>query len=211
MAREKKRALVDERISPARAHEAANDAFDEIAREKLGINRTDLSCLDSIENQAPMNASRPAELSGLTTAAVPNGHRAEREAHRARSPPRDRIATAWIPARARDDEFPRGEPSHPRMPIPVPHEVAFAIRGPIARADLRGLCERVCAILAHAGTVVRCDVRGVGSDAVCVEALARLHLAARRRGCCVRLENASDELLCLVELMGLTDVLCADR
>ena len=70
MSREKKQVLVDELIHLARAHEAANDAFDEVAREKLGINRTDLRCLNIIENQGPMNASRLAELSGLTTAAV---------------------------------------------------------------------------------------------------------------------------------------------
>jgi DNA-binding MarR family transcriptional regulator len=70
MSREKKQALVEELIHLARAHEAANDAFDEVAREKLGINRTDLRCLNIIENQGPINASRLAELSGLTTAAV---------------------------------------------------------------------------------------------------------------------------------------------
>lgn len=62
--------LVDELIHLARAHEAANDAFDEVAREKLGINRTDLRCLNIIENDGPMTAGRLAELSGLTTAAV---------------------------------------------------------------------------------------------------------------------------------------------
>lgn len=96
------------------------------------------------------------------------------------------------------------------MPTPVPHEVAFAISGPIARADLPGLCNRVCAILGAGGSVARCDVSGVEPDAVCVDALARLQLAARRRGYCVRLENASDALLELVELMGLSHVLPAD-
>ena len=70
MSREKKRALTDELIHLARAHEAANDAFDEVAREKLGINRTDLRCLNIVENEGPMTAGRLAERSGLTTAAV---------------------------------------------------------------------------------------------------------------------------------------------
>ena len=71
MSREKKeQLLVDELLHMARAHEAANDAFDEVAREKLGINRTDLRCLNIIENSGPMTAGRLAELSGLTTAAV---------------------------------------------------------------------------------------------------------------------------------------------
>jgi ABC-type transporter Mla MlaB component len=95
------------------------------------------------------------------------------------------------------------------MPTPG-SDVAFAISGPIARADLPGLCDRVCALLGEGGMTVRCDVSGVEPDAVCVEALARLQLAAQRRGCRVRLENASDALLALVELMGLTHVLPAE-
>lgn len=70
MSRDKKQELVDELLHLARAHEAANDAFDEVAREKLGINRTDLRCLNIIDNSGPMTAGRLAELSGLTTAAV---------------------------------------------------------------------------------------------------------------------------------------------
>jgi hypothetical protein len=94
------------------------------------------------------------------------------------------------------------------MPTVGPHEVAFAIRGPIASGDLPGLCERVCALLqAHGPGVVLCEVRGVEPDAVTVDALARLQLASRRLGCQVRLCNASPPLLELVELMGLADVL----
>ena len=88
-----------------------------------------------------------------------------------------------------------------------PHVVAFAIRGPIARADLSGLCARVCTLLSTSGArVVRCDVTSVGANAVTVDALARLQLAARRQGCKVQLCNASDELLELVAFMGLEDV-----
>jgi ABC-type transporter Mla MlaB component len=86
--------------------------------------------------------------------------------------------------------------------------VAFAICGPIRRADLPGLCDRVCSLLTKNGAgVALCDVRGVDPDAVTVDALARLQLAARRHGCQVRLHHASDELLELVAFMGLTDVL----
>lgn len=97
------------------------------------------------------------------------------------------------------------------MPTPGSHEVAFVIRGPIARADLPGLCDRVRALLGESSAaVVRCDVAGVEPDAVTIDALARLQLAARRRGCGVRLCNTSDALSDLVELMGLTHVF-ADR
>jgi ABC-type transporter Mla MlaB component len=86
--------------------------------------------------------------------------------------------------------------------------VAFAIRGPIARADLGGLCDRVCTLLhGSSAAVALCDVAGVEPDAVTIDALARLQLAARRIGCQVRLRNASDDLRELVGLMGLTDVL----
>jgi len=70
MSRDLKRKLADELISLARAHEAANDAFDEVACQKLGINRTDLRCLNIVDNQGSMTAGRLAELSGLTTAAI---------------------------------------------------------------------------------------------------------------------------------------------
>lgn len=70
MSRETKQELTEELIHLAREHEAANEAFDEVAARKLGINRTDLRCLNIVENQGPMTAGRLAELSGLTTAAV---------------------------------------------------------------------------------------------------------------------------------------------
>jgi DNA-binding MarR family transcriptional regulator len=70
LSRDLKKKLAGEAIHLARAHEAANDAFDEIACEKLGVNRTDLRCLNIVDNQGPMTAGRLAELSGLTTAAV---------------------------------------------------------------------------------------------------------------------------------------------
>jgi ABC-type transporter Mla MlaB component len=94
------------------------------------------------------------------------------------------------------------------MAAPVPQTVAFSIRGPIARADLPGLCDRVCALLQASGAQVAvCDVCGVETDAVTVDALARLQVGARRNGCQVRLRGASDELRALVGFMGLRDVL----
>jgi ABC-type transporter Mla MlaB component len=86
--------------------------------------------------------------------------------------------------------------------------IAFAVSGPIARTDLPGLCKRVCALLegSDAG-IALCDVAGVEPDAVTVDALARLQLAAQRHGCQVRLRHASAELRELVAFMGLADVL----
>ena len=94
------------------------------------------------------------------------------------------------------------------MVPPRQSPLVFAVRGPIEKADLPGLCERVCALLEeNESPVALCDVRGVEADAVAVDALARLQLAARRHGCKVGLRHASDELVELVAFMGLTDVL----
>jgi ABC-type transporter Mla MlaB component len=51
------------------------------------------------------------------------------------------------------------------------------------------------------------DVAGVAPDAVSVDVLARLELAARRRGRTLRLRNASDDLLELIAFLGLDGVL----
>jgi len=94
------------------------------------------------------------------------------------------------------------------MAAPAQPTVALAIRGPITRADLPGLCDRVCSLLgSSAAGVALCDVRGIDPDAVTIDALARLQLAAKRHACQVRLRGASDELLELLAFMGLRDVL----
>jgi ABC-type transporter Mla MlaB component len=90
----------------------------------------------------------------------------------------------------------------------APNTVAFAVRGPIARTDLPGLCQRICTLFAESGAeLALCDVHDVPPDAVTVDALARLQLGARRSGCTVRLRGASPELRALVAFMGLEDVL----
>ena len=95
------------------------------------------------------------------------------------------------------------------MSTSVPRTFTFAIWGPILREDLPGLCDRVCALLTEndGAEVAWCDVDGVGADAVTVDALARLQLAARRHGCQVRLRGCAPELRELVAFMGLRDVL----
>ena len=94
------------------------------------------------------------------------------------------------------------------MAASAPQSIVFSIWGPITRADLPGLCERVCALLSEAGAeIALCDVTGVEPNAETVDALARLQLLAGRLGCRVRLLNASDDLCALVTFMGLRDVL----
>ena len=47
-------------------------------------------------------------------------------------------------------------------------------------------------------------------DLALIEALARVQLKARRRGSQIRLTNVSDRLRGLLDLVGLTDVLCVE-
>ena len=90
----------------------------------------------------------------------------------------------------------------------MPRAVSVRISVPLERAALPALFERTCALLeANEASILRCEVAGVGADAVAIDALARLALVARRRGCGVRLCGASEELLALVAFMGLADVL----
>jgi ABC-type transporter Mla MlaB component len=94
------------------------------------------------------------------------------------------------------------------MAVPHAHTISFEVRGPIARTDLPGLCSRVCALLTESDPVVAfCDVASVEADAVTIDALAHLQLAARRRGCQIRLRHAAPALRDLLEFLGLSDVL----
>ena len=94
------------------------------------------------------------------------------------------------------------------MAAPAPQTVVFAIDGPIARNNLPRLCDQVCALFDRTGAdIALCDVTEIEPDAVSVDALARLQLAVRRRGCQAGLRGASTELLDLLAFMGLRDVL----
>ena|SRR5438876_4439315 len=91
-----------------------------------------------------------------------------------------------------------------------PAVIEIAIRGPLERSDLAGLYVRVCAALATSpGAVLLCDVTGIPVDAVAIEALARLRLGARRKGCTVHLRNVPDDLVDLATFMGLGQVVAA--
>jgi ABC-type transporter Mla MlaB component len=87
--------------------------------------------------------------------------------------------------------------------------VTVTVPSPLGRAELPDLFARTCALLSDGRGcgLLLCEVDGVAADAVAVDALARLALAARRGGCEVRLRGASRELLGLVELIGLGAVL----
>jgi ABC-type transporter Mla MlaB component len=89
-----------------------------------------------------------------------------------------------------------------------PGIVSVTIASPIGRSDLPGLLARVCELLERSGAkVALCDVSDAPADALTVDALARLQLVARRKGCQIRLSHASSELLALLAFTGLKDVL----
>ena len=91
--------------------------------------------------------------------------------------------------------------------------VTMTVPSPLGRDELPRLIAHTCALLARAPgcELLLCQVGGVAADAVAVDALARLALAARRARCEVRLRGASAELLELVELIGLGDVLRCEK
>jgi ABC-type transporter Mla MlaB component len=106
------------------------------------------------------------------------------------------------------DDFSPPRRSFNRTAVYEQTTITFGIRGPLARSDLPGLRDRVCALLAHShATIALCDVSGIEPNAVAVDALARLQLAAHRHGCQVRLQRCTPELRDLVAFMGLADVL----
>ena len=75
-------------------------------------------------------------------------------------------------------------------------------------SDAPSLCVRVCGPLQRAAaSVLYYDVEGADPDAVTVDSLARVALAAKRRGGEMQLKGASTELRELVAFMGLGDVL----
>jgi ABC-type transporter Mla MlaB component len=92
--------------------------------------------------------------------------------------------------------------------------LVIAIGGPIARAGVLGLCRRAREMLEESdATLIVCDVGMLEHpDAVVVDALARLQLAARRLGRRIELRDACGELQRLLALMGLDQVvpLCAE-
>jgi DNA-binding MarR family transcriptional regulator len=62
--------LVDEVIRQFRTSGNQDNAFDSLAAKRLGVNETDLHCLNIIENAGGLTAGELAGQSGLTTGAV---------------------------------------------------------------------------------------------------------------------------------------------
>jgi DNA-binding MarR family transcriptional regulator len=65
-----KKRLIEELIREFRVSGNEDSAFDGLAAERLGVNRTDLHCLNIIENSSGVTAGELAAQAGLTTGAV---------------------------------------------------------------------------------------------------------------------------------------------
>src|SRR5438270_8749054 len=68
--RKSKRELVDELIREFRISGNQDSAFDNLAAQRLGVNETDLHCLNIIENRGGLTAGELAAQSGLTNGAI---------------------------------------------------------------------------------------------------------------------------------------------
>jgi DNA-binding MarR family transcriptional regulator len=68
--RRQKKDLIDELISEFRTAGNQDSAFDNLAAERLGVNRTDLHAINTIENSGGLTAGELAAATGLTTGAV---------------------------------------------------------------------------------------------------------------------------------------------
>jgi DNA-binding MarR family transcriptional regulator len=65
-----KRDAFEELIREVRRSHAATDRFDQAVADALGLNRTDMRCLDIVQLEGRVTAGRLAELTGLTTGAI---------------------------------------------------------------------------------------------------------------------------------------------
>jgi DNA-binding MarR family transcriptional regulator len=66
----RKQKVFEELIYEVRRSQAATDRYDQAVADAIGLNRTDMRCLDVIQREGPVPAGRLAEETGLTTGAI---------------------------------------------------------------------------------------------------------------------------------------------
>jgi DNA-binding MarR family transcriptional regulator len=113
--REPREALLAALAAEVRRHQNAQDIFDDVACEWLGINRTDARCLDIVDLHGRISAGELARESGLSTGAI--------------TTVLDRLERAGFVRRVRDPEDRR------RVLVEVTEELrrrAEVVWGPIA-------------------------------------------------------------------------------
>lgn len=106
----RKQRLIADLLEQFRISGSNDHAFDNVAAERLGVNLTDLSCLDIISRRGPLTAGEIARDTGLTTGAV--------------TAVIDRLERAGYARRVRDDDDRR------RVMVEATPEF-FAAAGPI--------------------------------------------------------------------------------
>jgi DNA-binding MarR family transcriptional regulator len=101
-----KRRVFEELISEVRRSQNATDRFDQAVADALGLNRTDMRCMDVLEREGPVPAGRLADATGLTSGAITTAlDRLERAGYARRSDDpsdRRRVLVALTP-QARED------------------------------------------------------------------------------------------------------------
>src|SRR3954447_19769229 len=71
MSRDSRReAIIEEGGKVFRAYQTSNDNFDQAIADRVGMNRTDMRCLDLVDQAGGMTAGELAKAAGLTTGAV---------------------------------------------------------------------------------------------------------------------------------------------
>jgi DNA-binding MarR family transcriptional regulator len=65
-----KRNVFNELVYEVRRAQTATDRFDQAVADALGMNRTDMRCLDVLEREGAVTAGRLAEATGLTSGAM---------------------------------------------------------------------------------------------------------------------------------------------
>ena len=65
-----KREIFVQLIDEIRRSQNATDRFDSAVADALGLNRTDMRCVDAIEREGPLTAGQLAEATGLTSGAM---------------------------------------------------------------------------------------------------------------------------------------------
>jgi hypothetical protein len=105
------------------------------------------------------------------------------------------------------EELPRTRRSE--RPTREPGTIDIALVDPIDRARIPALCDRLRGVLECSGAeLVLCEVGAlVDPDAATIDALARMHLTARRLGCRIHFHRACGELQDLLAFVGLGEVL----
>jgi DNA-binding MarR family transcriptional regulator len=66
----RKRQIFERLLYEVRRSQNATDRFDQAVADAIGVNRTDLRCLDVIQREGRVSAGRLAEETGLTTGAI---------------------------------------------------------------------------------------------------------------------------------------------